>query len=56
MEYLGPVTMIGGHRIRAVAIPVDHAQLQKVRARTGIDEPVLAFQPREEGASYEKAA
>jgi N-acyl-L-homoserine lactone synthetase len=35
MEYLGPVTIIGGHRIRAVAIPVDHAQLRNVRARTG---------------------
>ena len=39
MEYLGPVTMIGRHRIRAVAIPVDHAQLRNVRARTGIEKP-----------------
>jgi N-acyl-L-homoserine lactone synthetase len=36
MEYLGPVTMIGRHRIRAVAIPVDHKQLDNVRAKTGI--------------------
>jgi N-acyl-L-homoserine lactone synthetase len=58
MEYLGPVTVIGGHRIRAVAIPVDHTQLRDVRSRTGIDEPVLAFLPgaREEGISYDKAA
>ena len=58
MEYLGPVTMIGGHRIRAVAIPVDHAQLQNVRARTGIEGAVLTFLPaaREEGLSYDQAA
>ena len=58
MEYLGPVTEIGGHRIRAVAIPVDHAQLRNVREKTGIGEPVLTFlpSPPEEGASYEKAA
>jgi N-acyl-L-homoserine lactone synthetase len=58
MEYLGPVTMIGGHRIRAVAIPVDHAQLHNVRARTGIDDAVLTFLPgaREEGISYDQAA
>jgi N-acyl-L-homoserine lactone synthetase len=58
MEHLGPVTEIGGHRIRAVAIPVDHAQLRNVRARTGIDEPVLTFLPpaRGEGVSYGKAA
>ena len=58
MEYLGPVAMIGGHRIRAVAIPVDHAQLRNVRAKTGIDEAVLAFQPgaRKKGFSYDQAA
>jgi N-acyl-L-homoserine lactone synthetase len=58
MEYLGPVTMIGGHRIRAVAIPVDHGQLRNVRATTGIEEAVLTYLPaaREEGFSYEKAA
>ncbi len=45
MEYLGPVTMIGRHRIRAVAIPVDHRQLRNVRAKTGIAGAVLTFLP-----------
>ena len=58
MEYLGPVTVIGGHRIRAVAIPVDGKQLHNVRIKTGIGMPVLTFLPaaQEEGLSYEKAA
>jgi len=57
MEYLGPVTEIGGHRIRAVAIPVDHAQLRNVRAKTGIEEPVLTFRPEAGGGgvAYDKA-
>ena len=58
MEYLGPVTMIGRHRIRAVAIPVDHQQLHNVRAKTGIANAVLTFSPaaQEEGFSYDQAA
>jgi hypothetical protein len=36
MEYLGPVTVISRHRIRAVAIPVDHGQLHKVRVAGGL--------------------
>ena len=58
MEYLGPVTVIGRHRIRAVAIPVDRKQLHNVRAKTGIGNAVLTFVPaaQEEGLSYGKAA
>jgi N-acyl-L-homoserine lactone synthetase len=58
MEYLGPVTVIGRHRVRAVAIPVDPRQLHNVRAKTGISEAVLTFSPaaQEEGLSYDKAA
>jgi N-acyl-L-homoserine lactone synthetase len=58
MEYLGPVTMIGRHRIRAVAIPVDHKQLDNVRAKTGIANAVLTFLPaaQEEVLSYDQAA
>jgi len=58
MEYLGPVTMIGRHRIRAVAIPVDHRQLQNVRTKTGIAGRVLTFLPagEAEGVSYAQAA
>jgi N-acyl-L-homoserine lactone synthetase len=58
MEYLGPVTVIGRHRIRAVAIPVDPSQLHNVRAKTGISETVLTFLPttQEGGLSHDKAA
>ncbi len=58
MEYLGPVTVIGRHRIRAVAIPVDQGQLDNVRARTGINETVLRLLPagHGEGVSYAQAA
>jgi acyl homoserine lactone synthase len=58
MEYLGPVTVIGRHRVRAVAIPVDHRQLHNVRARTGINKAVLTLVPagRGEGLSYDQAA
>jgi N-acyl-L-homoserine lactone synthetase len=58
MEYLGPVTVIGRHRIRAVAIPVDRRQLHNVRTKTGIAEAVLTFLPagRGEGVSYDQAA
>jgi acyl homoserine lactone synthase len=58
MEYLGPVTMIGRHRIRAVAIPVDQTQLDNVRAGTGIHEAILTFLPagQAEGGSYAQAA
>ena len=58
MEYLGPVTVIGRHRIRAVAIPVEPSQLHNVRAKTGISEAVLTFSPaaQEGGLSYDKAA
>ena len=58
MEYLGTVTVIGGHRIRAVAIPVDQKQLHNVRTKTGIRMAVLTFLPaaQAEGLSDEKAA
>lgn len=58
MKYLGPVTVIGRHRVRAVAIPVERSQLHNVRAKTGISEAVLTFSPaaQEEGLSYDKAA
>jgi len=58
MEYLGPVTMIGRHKIRAVAIPVDRQQLDNVRAKTGIAGTVLTFLPAgpKEGVSYDQAA
>ncbi len=35
MEYLGPVTMIGRHRIRAVAIPVERQQLRQCPHKDG---------------------
>jgi N-acyl-L-homoserine lactone synthetase len=58
MKYLGPVTVIGRHRVRAVAIPVERSQLHNVRAKTGISVAVLTFSPeaQEEGLSYDKAA
>jgi N-acyl-L-homoserine lactone synthetase len=58
MEYLGPVTTIARHKIRAVAIPVDHQQLHNVRTKTGIARAVLTFRPAgpEEGFSYDQAA
>jgi N-acyl-L-homoserine lactone synthetase len=57
MEYLGPVTMIGRHRVRAVAIPVDHAQLHTVRAKTGLSTAVLMFAPAvQQRVSYDQAA
>ena len=58
MDYLGPVAVIGRHRIRAVAITVDPSQLHNVRAKTGISEAVLTFSPppQEEGLYYDKAA
>jgi N-acyl-L-homoserine lactone synthetase len=58
MEYLGPVTVIGRHRIRAVAIPVDRRQLHNVRTKTGIGNAVLTLLPavQEERFAYEKAA
>jgi N-acyl-L-homoserine lactone synthetase len=58
MEYLGPVTMIGRHRIRAVAIPVERQQLDNVRTKTGIAGSVLKVSPTvpEEGVSYDQAA
>jgi len=58
MEYLGPVTVIGRHRIRAVAIPVDRKQLHNVRTKTGIGKAVLTFLPAapDEGLSYDQAA
>src|SRR5439155_9604786 len=57
MEYLGPVTTIGRHRIRAVAIPVRSGQLHAVRAKTGIANAVLTFAPTaQERVSYDQAA
>lgn len=41
MEYLGPVQQIGRHNIRAVAIPVEKAQLERVREKTGLNGRIL---------------
>lgn len=41
MEYLGGITTIGRHKIRAVAIPVSQEQLDNVRRKTGIYDQVL---------------
>jgi N-acyl-L-homoserine lactone synthetase len=57
MEHLGPVTMIGRHRVRAVAIPVTSGQLHAVRAKTGLSNAVLTFSPVvQERVSYDQAA
>lgn len=56
MEYLGPVELLGRHRCRAVAIPVNAQQLANVRRTTGISEPVLRFTMKEEEPQYAEAA
>jgi len=56
MEYLGPVELIGRHRCRAVAIPVNAHQLANVRRKTGISSNVLRFTMDEGERSYAKAA
>ncbi len=56
MEYLGPVTQIGRHRCRAVAIPVTVQQLTNVRRKTGIAHSVLRFNRREGDTTNAKAA
>ena len=48
MEYLGPIQLIGGHKCRAVAIPVSARQLSDVRRKTGINHAVLRFTNRGE--------
>lgn len=56
MEYLGPVELIGRHRCRAVAIPVNAQQLANVRRKTGIATPVLRFTMNDGEREYAKAA
>lgn len=56
MEYLGPVEMIGRHRCRAVAIPVNAQQLANVRRKTGITGKVLRFTLNEGERDYAQAA
>jgi N-acyl-L-homoserine lactone synthetase len=56
MDYLGPVELIGRHRCRAVAIPVNAHQLANVRRKTGISSNVLRFTMNEEERAYAKAA
>ncbi|MBI2233542.1 MAG: autoinducer synthesis protein [Micavibrio aeruginosavorus] len=43
MEYLGDIQVIGRHKIRAVAIPVDHTQKQNVQQKTGITGTILRY-------------
>lgn len=58
MEYLGDVQIVGNHKVRAVAIPVTHEQLENVRAKTGIKQNVLrhSVQISERNMPYEQAA
>jgi len=58
MEYLGDIKMIGRHRVRAVAIPVEPSQLDNVRRKTGITRSVLRFAPEraERDMQYAQAA
>jgi N-acyl-L-homoserine lactone synthetase len=56
MDYLGPVEIIGRHRCRAVAIPVNAQQLANVRRKTGITEKVLRFTVNERERAYAQAA
>jgi len=58
MEPLGETTLIDRHRIRAVAIPVEKKQLENVRAKTGINGPVLESLSagRESESDYARAA
>ena len=43
MEYLGPIEIVGRHKIRAVAIPVELEQLKNVQKKTGINQRVLTY-------------
>ena len=56
MDYLGSVEMIGRHRCRAVAIPVNAQQLANVRRKTGITAPVLRLAMNEGERAYAQAA
>ena len=58
MECLGDVKVIGRHKIRAVAIPVDAEQLENVRRKTGIRHGVLSHTHHspERTIYYEQAA
>lgn len=58
MEYLGAIDMIGRHKIRAVAIPVDQKQLQNVVIKTGLVDKVLRYSPNldEDSNFYEEVA
>jgi acyl homoserine lactone synthase len=41
MQSLGKTMLIGGHKVRAVAIPVEEKQLENVRRKTGVHYRVL---------------
>ena len=58
MESLGKTSLMGRHRIRAVAIPVDRRQLENVKKKTGIDGPVLhaLWKETEREIDYARAA
>jgi acyl homoserine lactone synthase len=43
MEYLGDIQNIDGHKVRAVAIPINQTQLNNVRVKTGINERILRY-------------
>ena len=58
MEPLGKIALIEGHKVKAVAIPVEQKQLENVRSRTGVDYPVLAdlYKEKERKINYARAA
>jgi len=57
MEPLGKTAMIGRHKVKAVAIPVEQKQLENVRSRTGVHYPVLAelHNEKEKETDYARA-
>ena len=58
METLGTTAVIDGHKVKAVAIPVEEKQLENVRSRTGVHYPVLAdlYNEKESETDYARAA
>lgn len=58
MRYLGDVSLIGRHKVRAVAIPVEAQQLANVRHKTGITHRILrhTLSPHTTEVAYGQAA
>lgn len=58
MESLGKTAMIGRHKVKAVAIPVEQKQLENVRKTTGVDYAVLVdlYNGKESETDYARAA